>query len=74
MLLEAGIECTSCFPDVEFGALSTTNHMYDVTSLAVEMFRDIHGVIRSATERVRFTLTFIARSGSWCTGNWWSQL
>ena len=45
MFFEAVIECTSCFADVEFGAFSstnsTTNHIYDVISLAVEVFRNI---------------------------------
>ena len=64
-----------CFADVEFGALSTTNHIYDVIRLAVEVFRNIHGAIRSldldrgTDERPRFTLILIAQSGSWCMGN-----
>ena len=41
---EAGTECTSCFADVDFGALSAMNHTYNVSSLAVEMF----GAFRSS--------------------------
>ena len=40
MFFEAGIERTSCFADLQFCA---TNHIYDVISLAVEVFRKIHG-------------------------------
>ena len=51
MFFKVGIECTSCFADVEFGAFSstnsTTNHIYDVISVAIEMFVNIHGAIRS---------------------------
>ena len=38
MFFDVGIECTSSFTDVEFGAFST----YDVISLAVEVFGNIH--------------------------------
>ena len=44
------IECTSCFADVEFGAFSTTNYIYDVISLAIKMFGNIDGAFRSSTE------------------------
>ena len=36
MFFESGIECMFCFADVEFAALSTTNHIY-VIRLAVEV-------------------------------------
>ena len=34
MFFKTGIVCASCFSDVEFGAFSTTNYIYDVISLA----------------------------------------
>ena len=50
MFFEAGIECTSCIADVEFGAFSTTNHIYDVITLAIEIFGNIHGAFRSLVQ------------------------
>ena len=75
MFYKVGIEGMSCFTDVEFGAFSTRNHIYNVISLAVEMFCNIHGAFRSLDldrridERTYFTLILVAKSGSWCIGN-----
>ena len=38
VFFEAGIKCTTCFTDAEFGTFSTTNHIHNVISLAIEMF------------------------------------
>ena len=50
MFFKAGIECTSCFADVEFGVFSTMNHICDIISLALEMFGNIHGAFRSEVQ------------------------
>ena len=48
----AKVPLMSCFVDVEFGAFNTRIHIYDVISLAVEMFGKFHGTIRSLNPTV----------------------
>ena len=74
VFLEAGVEGTSRFADVEFGAFGAMNNVHDVVRLAVELFGDVHHGFRSfdadvgADEGARFAFLLVARSGSWCFG------
>ena len=76
VFLEPGVEGTSRFADVEFGAFGATNNRHDVVRLAVELFRDAHLGFRSlhadvgADEGARFAFLLVAGSGSWCSGGW----
>ena len=76
VFLEAGVEGTSRFADVEFGAFGAMNNVHDVIRLAVELFGDVHLGFRSfdvdvgADEGARFAFLLVARSGSWCSFGW----
>ena len=68
VFFKAGIECTSCFADVEFGAFSTTNH---IVSLAIKTFGNIHGAFRpldldrGTDERLRLSWLHGVVPGVW---------
>ena len=45
--VKAGIECTSCFANDEFGAFGTINYIYNAINLAIKMLGNIREAFRS---------------------------